>query len=53
MSVSEDFKKFCSNLRMSDDVVSKIQSRYHNVLQRINIDYWGTYSKKMFSQAFK
>lgn len=44
MSVSEDFKTFCSNLRMSDDVVSKIQSRYHNVLKRINIDYWGTYS---------
>ena len=44
MSVSENFKTFCSNLRMSDDVVSKIQSRYHNVLQRINIDYWGTYS---------
>ena len=44
MSVSEDFKTFCSNLRMSDDVVSKIQSRYHNVLKRINVDYWGTYS---------
>lgn len=47
MSVSEDFETFCSNLRMSDDVVSKIQSRYHNVLKRINIDYWGTYSNSV------
>ena len=47
MSVSEDFKTFCSNLRMSDDVVSRIQSRYHNVLQRINIDYWGIYSNSV------
>ena len=47
MSVSEDFKTFCLNLRMSDDVVSKIQSRYHNVLKRINIDYWGTYSNSV------
>ena len=47
MSVSEDFKNFCSNLRISDDVVSKIQSRYHNVLKRINIDYWDTYSNSV------
>lgn len=47
MSVSEDFKTFCSNLRMSDEVVSNIQSRYHNVLKRINIDYWGTYSNSV------
>jgi len=47
MSVSEDFKTFCSNLRMSDEVVSKIQSRYHNVLKRINIDYWDIYSNSV------
>lgn len=44
MSVSEDFKTFCSNLRMSNDVISKIRNRYHCVLRRINSDYWGTNS---------
>lgn len=40
MSVSDYFSTFCSNLRMSSDVVSTIQYRYHEITKRINIDYW-------------
>lgn len=40
MSVSDNFKTFCSNLRMSEDTVSNIQSRYHQITKRINLDYW-------------
>ena len=41
MSVSKYFETFCSNLRMSEDVVSKIQNRYHRIVQRINYYYYG------------
>lgn len=44
MSVSEYFSTFCSNLRMDESVVSKIQSRYHQITKRINIEYWNTES---------
>lgn len=39
MSVSDHFSTFCSNLRMSSDTVSKIQSRYRQITMRINLDY--------------
>ncbi|REJ07908.1 SMODS domain-containing nucleotidyltransferase, partial [Halobacillus trueperi] len=45
MSVSENFKQFCSNLRMSDNTVNKIQNRYKQITKRINIDYWGSTSE--------
>lgn len=44
MSVSNYFSTFCSNLRMDSDTVSKIQSRYHQITKRINIDYWNSES---------
>ncbi|PCD84815.1 nucleotidyltransferase [Lysinibacillus fusiformis] len=39
MSVSENFKSFCLNLRMSNDTTTKIQSRYKQITKRINLDY--------------
>ncbi len=45
MSVSDDFSTFCSNLRMTPDTVSAIQSRYHQITKRINLDYWNSASE--------
>ena len=39
ISVSSDFQQFCKNLRMSDKVVSNIQSRYRAITKRINHDF--------------
>lgn len=44
MSVSDYFSTFCSNLRMSAETVSTIQSRYHQITKRINLDYWNSSS---------
>jgi predicted nucleotidyltransferase len=44
MSVSDYFQTFCTNLRMSDNTVSTIQTRYHQITKRINIDYYGSTS---------
>lgn len=49
MSVSEYFSTFCSNLRMSDDTVSTIQNRYHQITKRINLDYWNSSSETSHS----
>jgi len=40
MSVGDWFSTFCNNIRMSSDTVSTIQSRYHQITKRINIDYY-------------
>jgi predicted nucleotidyltransferase len=45
MSVSALFSAFCSNLRMSNNTVSKIQNRHKQITKRINIDYWNTTSE--------
>ena len=44
MSVSDYFSEFCKNLKMSDTVVSNIQSRYKQITKRINIDYYNSTS---------
>lgn len=44
ISVSSDFERFCRNLRMSDSVVSNVQSRYHAITRRVNQDYWDSSS---------
>lgn len=44
MSESEYFSTFCSNLRMSTETVTKIQTRYHQIMKRINLDYWNSSS---------
>lgn len=42
MSVSDYFGSFCSNLRMGDDTVDSIQRRYHQIVKRINLDYYNS-----------
>ncbi|MBQ7295726.1 MAG: nucleotidyltransferase domain-containing protein [Clostridia bacterium] len=49
MSVSDDFQQFCKNLRMSDSVVSNVQSRYHSITKRINQDFWNSDSETRHS----
>lgn len=49
MSVSDYFSTFCSNLRMSTDTVSTIQSRYRQITKRINTDYWESTSETLHS----
>lgn len=49
MSVSDYFSTFCSNLRMSADTVSTIQSRYRHITKRINTDYWESTSETLHS----
>ncbi len=49
ISVSNDFQQFCKNLRMSDSVVSSIQSRYHAITKRVNQDFWGSNSETLHS----
>lgn len=44
MSVSDDFSKFCENLKMGTDTISNIQYRYHQITKRINLDYWNSTS---------
>lgn len=45
MSVSIIFKEFCSNLRMSSNTVTSVQSRYKRITKRINLDYWNSDSE--------
>jgi len=49
MSVGDYFSTFCSNLRMSSDTVYAIQSRYHQITKRINLDYRGSSSETIYS----
>lgn len=41
MSVATQFELFCSNIRISDENVAKIRTRYKAITRRINQDYWG------------
>lgn len=45
MSVSNNFSTFCSNLRLSSETVTKIQSRYKKITKGINQDYWNSSSE--------
>lgn len=45
MSESEYFTQFCSNLRMSQDVVDAISSRCKRITKQINKDYWNSESE--------
>lgn len=42
MAIGDDFKTFCSALWIKDNIVDKIQSRYHQITKRINIDFWSS-----------
>ncbi len=39
MSISDKFSSFCSNLRMSDNIVSNVRMRYHSITKRLNKDF--------------
>lgn len=49
LSVNEDFSNFCSNLYMSADTISKIQSRYRQITKRINTEYRNSSSDTSYS----
>ncbi len=49
MSVAENFEVFCRNLRMSEETVEKIRSRYYQITKRINTYYRGTTSETAYS----
>lgn len=49
ISVSQDFTKFCKNLRMSDSIIKDVQTRYHVITKRINKDFWSTESETSHS----
>ena len=39
MSISDKFSAFCSNLRMSNNTVSNVRTRYHSITKRLNKDF--------------
>lgn len=45
MSISDDFQKFCNNLNMSENTISTIRNRYHQITKRINLEYWNSNSE--------
>jgi len=49
MSISDKFSAFCSNLRMSDSMVSNIRTRYHSITKRLNKDFRNTDSEVLNS----
>ena len=49
ISVSQDFSKFCKNLRMREDIIKDVQTRYHAITKRINKDFWSTESETSHS----
>lgn len=49
MGVSENFSSFCSNLRMSETMVSNVQNRYKQITRRVNSDFWESGSDSLHS----
>ena len=45
MGVTEDFEKFCKNIRLDDDTVETISNRCKRITQRLNIDFWDSWSE--------
>jgi predicted nucleotidyltransferase len=45
MSVSDNFKTFCNNLRMSDTTVDSIAYRYKRITKQLNKCYWNSESE--------
>ena len=39
MSISDKFREFCSNLRMSYNTIANVQKRYHSITKRLNRDF--------------
>lgn len=49
MSVSEIFQTFCSNLRMSDSIVSNVRYRYKRITKQLNSDFRNLNSDTAYS----
>lgn len=49
MSVSNNFSTFCDNLKMSDNIIDKIQKRYKRITKRINQEYRNLDSETSYS----
>ncbi len=49
MTVSEKFKAFNQNIRISSDNVSKISDRYKRITKKLNREFWGTDSETSHS----
>ncbi len=49
MSVSENFKLLCNNLRMSDATVSNVQNRYKRITKQLNLDFRNLNSDTAYS----
>lgn len=49
MSVSSQFKSFCSSLNVSQITRSHISDRYERITQRLNYDFWNIDSNKCHS----
>lgn len=45
MSVSEKFRAFCDNIKISQPNLNAIAERYHEITKRINKDFWNTESE--------
>lgn len=50
MGIAENFNIFCDNLRISTEVRSVISSRYENITQRLNRDFWSSESTTSYSR---
>jgi hypothetical protein len=40
MSVTDKFKRFCDNLKISQLDISNISSRYKRITRQLNLDFW-------------
>lgn len=49
MSIGDKFSTFCSNLRMSDNVVSNVQYRYKRITRQLNADFRNINSDTRYS----
>lgn len=49
MSISDQFSKFCTNIRIPSDVVENISYRYKRITKQLNTDYWDTTSETAHS----
>ena len=49
MSISEKFKKLCTDLRMSQTVVNNVSSRYKQITKRLNLDFYSNDSDTLHS----
>jgi len=49
ISVSTDFQSFCKNVKISNNVIDNVKSRYHAITRRINLDYWNSQSDILHS----